>query len=178
MIDGSTIKQYSLTGKEDAFGRLVDYGTSLRHLMGLCHDFINDEGMLQHIAKCQGVKVLLTPKCEAELAGEGVEYIWGGAKGEYRRLRYAPKRGKNNFKASVYHCLSEEVISIKRVKKYARRARQSLMAYHAVDTGQVDRQTRQHDCLKFGPVAVDKLINNFKTHRCAFDFDYKFIIEA
>jgi hypothetical protein len=33
------------------------------------------------------------------------------------------------------------------------------MAYHAVDTGQVDQQTH-HDCLKFGPVADDKLINN------------------
>jgi hypothetical protein len=51
------------------------------------------------------------------------------------------------------------------------------MAYHAVDTGQVDQQN-QHDCLKFGPMAFDKLINNFKTHRCASDFDYKFIMEA
>jgi hypothetical protein len=50
------------------------------------------------------------------------------------------------------------------------------MAYHAIDSGQVDAQSR-HDCLKYGPVAVDKLINNFKTHRCAFDFDYKFIME-
>ncbi len=33
-------------------------------------------------------------------------------------------------------------------------------------------------CLKYGPVAVDKLINNFKTDRCAFDFDYKLIMEA
>ena len=78
----------------------------------------------------------------------------------------------------MYNCLvSEEVISIKQVRKHARRARQYLMAYHAVDTGQVDRQT-QHDCLKFGPVAVDKLINNFKTHHCAFGFDYKFIMEV
>jgi hypothetical protein len=145
--------------------------------MGLCHDFINEEGMLQHIAKCLGVEVLLTPKCHAELAGEDVEYIWGGAKGEYRRLSLAQKRGKDNFKTSLYHCLSEEVITIERVRKYARRARQYMMAYHAVDTGQVDPQTH-NDCLKFGPVAVDKLINNFKTHRCAFDFDYKFIMEA
>ena len=178
MIDGTNINLYSLTGKKDAFGSVVDYGTSLRHLMGLCHDFINEEGMLLHIAKCLGVEVLLTPKCHAELAGEGVEYIWGGAKGKYRRLSLAQKSGKDNFKASLYHCLSEDVITIERVRKYARRARQYMMAYHAVDTGQVDPQTQQ-DWLKFGPVAVDKLINNFKTHpRCAFDFDYKFIMEA
>ena len=176
-IDSTRMKQYSLTGKKDEFGTVVDYSTSLRHLMGLCHDFVNEEGMLQHIAKRLGVEVLLTPKCHAELAGEGVEYIWGGAKGEYRRLSLAEKRGKDNFKASLHHCLSEEVITIDRVRKFARRARQYLMAYHAIDSGQVDTQTL-HDCLKFGPVAVDKLIHKVKTHRCAFDFDYKFIMEA
>ncbi|KAI2509347.1 hypothetical protein MHU86_5100 [Fragilaria crotonensis] len=138
---------------------------------------LSTKRMLQHIAKRLGTEVLLTPKCHAELAGEGVEYIWGGAKGEYRRFSLAEKRGKDNFKSSLHHCLSEEVITIERVRKYARRARQYLMAYHAIDSGQVDAQTR-HDCLKYGPVAVDKLINNFKTHRCAFDFDYKFIMEA
>ena len=62
-----------------------------------------------------GVEVILTPKCHAELAGEGVECVWGVAKGEYRRLSLAQKRGKDNFKASLYHCLSEEVIPIERV---------------------------------------------------------------
>ena len=89
----------------------------------------------------------------------------------------AQKRGKDNFKASIHHCLSEEVIPIERVRKYSRRARQYLMAYHAIDSGQVDAQT-QHNCLKYGPVAVDKLIHKVKTHRCAFDFDYNFIMEA
>ena len=157
-IDSTTrIKQYSLTGKKDEFGTVVDYSTSLRHLMGLCHDFVNEEGMLQHIAKRLGVvEVLLTPKCHAELAGAGVEYIcWGGAKSEYRRLSLAEKRGEDNAKASLHHCLSEEVIKIDRARKHARRARQYLMAYHAIDAGQVDTQTL-HDCLKFVPVAVDK----------------------
>ncbi len=43
--------------------------------MGLCHDFINEEGILWHIAKGLSIEVLLTPKCHAELAGESVEYI-------------------------------------------------------------------------------------------------------
>ena len=176
LIDGAIFKQYSLTGKKDEFG-IVDNGTSLTHLMGSCHDFLNEEGILQHVAKRIGVEVLLTPKCHAELAGEGVEYVWGGAKGEYRRLSLAQKRGKDNFKSRMHYCLSEEVIPmIERVRKYARRARQYLMAYHAVDTGQLDQLTL-HDCLKYGPVAIDKLICNFKTHRCVFDFDYNFIMK-
>ena len=102
LIDGANFKQFSLTGKKDEF-RIVDNGTNLTYLMGFCNDFLNEEGMLQHIAKRIGVEVLLTPKCHAELAGEGVEYVWGGAKGEYRRLSLAQKRGKDNFKTSMHY---------------------------------------------------------------------------
>ncbi len=82
MIDGSNIKQYSFTGKKDAFESVVDNGTSFRHLMGLCHDF-NKEGMLQHNAKCLGVEVLLTPKCHAELAGEKIQIYFMFCRGAY-----------------------------------------------------------------------------------------------
>ena len=30
----------------------------------------------------------------------------------------------------------------------------------------------------YGPVAVYKLINNFKTHHFALDFDYKYVMET
>jgi len=156
LIDGNNLKQYSLTGKKDDLGTVND-STSLQHVMGMCHDFINEEGMLQHIAKSLGVKVLLTPKCHAELAGEGVEYVWACAKGAYRNLSLREKKGKDNFKASIRFCLSEELITKVRIRRFARRARQYLMAYHAIDTHQVDDQT-QHDCETHGPVALTKLI--------------------
>ena len=88
------------------------------------------------------------------------------------------KKGKDNFKASVRFCLSEEVVMKVRVRKFARRARQYLMAYHAIDTQQLDEQT-QRDCTTHGPVALTKkLIGQFKTHRCAFDIDFKFVMSA
>ena len=65
--------------------------------MDLCHDFTNEEGMFQHIAKCIGVEVLLTPKCHAELAGEGVEYVWDGAKGELPKIEPCTKEGGGHF---------------------------------------------------------------------------------
>ena len=139
------------------------------------NDFLNVEGMLQHILNCCGVKVILTPKCHAELSGKGIEYLWGQAKGTYRSLLVNQKKGKDNFKASIQYCLSDEVITRDRVRKFGRQARQYLMAYHVIDTNQVDEQI-QYDCTMHGPVAVNKLINSFKTHRCALDFDYKFVM--
>jgi hypothetical protein len=121
---------------------------------------------------------MLTPKCHAELAGEGIEYLWGRAKGTYRSLSLNQKKGKDTFKASVQYCLSDEVITRDRVRKFSRRARQYLIAYHAYDSKQLDEQTLR-DCAMYGPVAVDKLINNeFKTHRCALDFDYKVVMST
>ena len=73
--------------------------------------------------------------------------------------------------------MSEEVITTARIRKFARQAQQCMMAYHAIDTEQVDEQTH-HDCIAHGPVALTKLIGEFKTHRCAFDFDYKFVMSA
>ena len=96
----------------------------------------------------------------------------GLCKGAYRNMSLKQKKGKDNFKASVRHCLSEAVITKVRIRKFARRARQYLMAYHAIDSQQVNEQI-QHDCTTHGPVALTKLIGQFKTHRCCafFDFD-------
>jgi hypothetical protein len=101
---------------------MVDDSTSLRHLMGMCFDLLNEEGMMQHIAKEIGVVLLLIPKCHAELASKGVEYLWACAKGAYRNMTLCQKKGKDNFKASVCHYLSEEVITNVRIEKFAQQA--------------------------------------------------------
>ena len=68
-----------------------------------------------------GVVVLLTPWCHAELANMDVEYPpwWASAKGAYRNMTLYQKKGKDNFKARVCHCLSEEVITKARIKKFS-----------------------------------------------------------
>ena len=132
---------------------------------------------MQHIGKKLGVNVLLTPKCHAEIAGEGIEYVWACSKGAYRNLALKEKRGKEKFGKSVRHCLSEEVVGLERIRKFGKRARQYLIAYHAVDSDDIDAATKEN-CTKYGPVALDKLLLRFKTHRCALDFDYKFVMSS
>jgi hypothetical protein len=45
---------------------------------------------------------------------------------------------------------------------------QYLIAYHAIDIGQVNTNHSESD--RNGPVADEKLIGKFKTHRCAMDW--------
>ena len=130
---------------------------------------------MECVGRKLGVEVMLTPKCHAEIAGEGVEYMWACSKGAYRNLALKEKKGKENFMMSVRKCLSDEVLSVARIRRFARRARQYLIAYHAVDSGQVSAETQQ-DCSNYGPVALEKLLGQFKAHRCAMDFDYKFVM--
>jgi hypothetical protein len=51
------------------------------------------------------------------------------------------------------------------------------MAYHAINTQQVNEQT-QSDFTTRGPVALTKIIGQFKTHRCTFDFDFKVVMSV
>ena len=107
---------------------------------------------------------MLTPKCHAKIAGEGVEeYMWECSKGAYRNLTLREKRGKEYCIAGVRHCLSAEAISVKRIRKFAKRARHYLLAYHALDSGQVSAKILQ-DYAKYGPVGMEKLLGNFNTH--------------
>jgi hypothetical protein len=48
----------------------VDLSLSLRQIMAMCPDFLNEEGMIEHVGAKLDVEVMLTPKRHAEIAGE------------------------------------------------------------------------------------------------------------
>jgi hypothetical protein len=67
---------------------------SLKELMSSCKDFVEEEMMLQSIARDLGVCVNRTPKCHCKLGGEGIEYAWACSKNKYRSILLENKRGK------------------------------------------------------------------------------------
>ena len=75
---------YTNDGKKDTFGNLIPW-TSLRMMMSTL--------LLLYHGKTHGVIVDWSPKCHAEVAGEGIEYSWGGAKGKYCCLPCLTKEG-------------------------------------------------------------------------------------
>jgi hypothetical protein len=75
-------EDYTVDGKKDAFGNVI-HESSLKHLMSLLTDFIEEETLLEYHGRLLGVKVERTPKCHPEIAGEGIEYDWGCGMGVY-----------------------------------------------------------------------------------------------
>jgi len=181
-INPSKIAEYTVDGKNDAFGNL-DPRTSLRHLMEQLSDFQDEETLLQYHGRTLGVKVDRTPKCHPEMAGEGIEYSWAAAKGFYRRLPLSEKRSKAKFRESVTRCLNmQDVLTILRQRMFSRRAREYMVAYHTLDNQQESREKNsdeKKDEKLRNPLMtaylIEKIVKLYKTHRSAADFDCGFV---
>ena len=123
-----------MDGRKDSITGAIDLQYSLKYLMSECTDFKEEETALEYLGTQLGVKVQLTPKFHAELAGEGVEYSWAHAKAVYRRVPVSKKRGRENFKQLVRECTCPvKVLTQMRIEKFAARARAYICTYHHLD---------------------------------------------
>ena len=180
LIDENNIAQYTVSGRKDEMGILIPH-TSLKMLLGKCVDFAEEETLLQSKGTKLGVKVDRTPKCHCELAGEGIEYSWGCAKNSYRLQPLKNKRRKDAFRKTVRLCLSANVLTKERVRKFSRRARQYIQAYYILHFGGESEQetletiNKTSEAHMITPMKIENLAKEFKTHRCALDFDKNFI---
>jgi hypothetical protein len=57
------------------------------------------------------------------------------SKNAYQLLPLNEKRKKETFQESVRKCLSHNVLSMKRIQKFSRRAREYICAYHILHEG-------------------------------------------
>ncbi|KAI2488984.1 hypothetical protein MHU86_25613 [Fragilaria crotonensis] len=111
-IDEGNLEKYTMDPATDADGDVLEgvEEWSLRVLMASCLDFAEEVTALQHVGNELGVRVIISPKFHAELAGEGIEYSWGVTKGLYRRKPLNSKRSKEAFKALVMECTSRDIL--------------------------------------------------------------------
>jgi hypothetical protein len=173
-IDVTNINQYTVGGRKDEMG-VLQTETSLKFLLGNCLDFEEEESLLQSKGRILGAKIDRTPKCHCELAGEGIEYSWGCAKNYFRQQPLKDKRKKENFRNTVRKCISEEYLTRERVRKFSRRARQYILAYQALHSQEEEQQQPSSTTHQITPMKIESLVKDFKTHRCALDFDKGFI---
>ena len=151
----------------------IDERTSLVFILGECADFKNEVSVLQKIADKYNAVVWFTPKYHCEIAGEGVEYAWGYGKRIYRRVPMKEKKKKQDFESLVKRIFSRETISSTVIRRFSGRARQYICSYHVLHNQQ--KQGDLKEKLSISLAEVEKVAKQFKTHRCALDFDFRFI---
>ena len=95
------------------------------------------------------------------------------------------KRSKTEFRKLVRQCCSRELVTKELVRKFSKRARDYIIAYHAVENheNEINKLTMNKKGSAENTVIIDestvvkveRMKQEFKTHRCAMDFDTKFL---
>ena len=128
-----------------------------------CWDFANDgneQTAFHELLISRGHVPEMSPKCHPEVAGVEVEYSWGKSKMHFRRhTDHVARHLHDNIVASM----SPEVLTLTRVRRYARKARAYRRAYSTSSTAMSRR-------------SIEKQVKLYKRHRSALDIDWKFII--
>ena len=108
-------------------------------------DFKNEKSALQHTVEGRGHIPLLSPKFHPEVAGVGIEYSWGMSKLKFRREinDEVPKHLHENIVTSMCR---ETILTLGRVRRFARRCRDYCRAYFehgAIESKQKIEQMRK-----------------------------------
>ncbi len=175
------------TLKKDEEGIVVD-DESLEVMLASCLDFADEITELQAKGEEMEVRVIPTTKFHAEMAGEGIEYLWGVGKGWYRSKPLELKRKKASFVLQLVHNVLDPELAMtkKRVWSFSKRARAYICAYYAFKKEKIGRRDNQDlleeadardDHLEKGSLEyweIEQMAQQFCTHRCAFNFDRGF----
>ena len=169
-------RYYAMKGTKDSTN-IIRPDSCLVKLMEACTDFEEEQTLLQKMVQNMSDRpgqfsLDRSPKCHCELAGEGIEYAWGCAKNWYRNQPMSEKKGKKNFLALVRRSISRDQLTTVRIRKFSRRARQYICSYRAMQC-----ENNNNDNLAIDPdmlPRVEKVLKEFRAHRCALDFDHKF----
>ena len=70
-----------------------DEASYLYGIIGRCTDFTKEENIHKSHCKSMGVECDRSTKFHPEVAGEGIEYIWGNAKMFFRRIPLNNRKG-------------------------------------------------------------------------------------
>ncbi|KAJ1448442.1 hypothetical protein M885DRAFT_574313 [Pelagophyceae sp. CCMP2097] len=115
--------------------------TSMDHVLGRCHDFINETTLLQQLMQDLGHVLEKSPKCHPELAGAGIEYCWGAAKKHYRHINKGDQKTMSGQqRVRVMESIGPTVLTLRRCRKFDRKAYEYKCVYRqlAADGGDAD----------------------------------------
>ena len=180
-VDENRWREYSQEGKKrwrDEDGKIKEQFKPylLREIMSNCGDFKNEKSAMEVLCDDlsskgdNNVHLLISPKYHPEIAGEGIEYVWGLMKKMYRKIKYEDKKGKENFEKAIKKCVRQ--VNIIHVCKFVAKCRRYMLAY-----ANRARQTRDGEAqLTFN--GIEKFVKQFKCHRNCADTYPAFLAEA
>lgn len=123
-----------------------------------------------YIMDLLSIRLILTPTCHPEIAGHGIEYAWG-----YSKLNFRcdfDDAIAMHLKAKVEKSLDKSVLTLNRIRKFSRKAREYKLTYALIiHLGKGELATAGKD-------QIEHITKLFKAHRSAMDADYSFINNA
>ena len=171
---GKDGKKIEYTKGAKYFDGIPDESYSLTSIIASCADFQNEPTAMEELTKLLGHEQEKTPKKHPELAGMGIEYMWGKSKMTFRRDGSYSSNAES-LERRVRAALDPNlVLHIKRVRAMQRRSNDYKRSYMllggGVGGGGASKVVEYAD--------IEKMKKKCKTHRCSLDQDYKFIKES
>ena len=168
---GKDGKKIEYTKEAKVVDGIPDESYSLVSIVSCCRDFQNEPTAMAELSELLGHVQEKTPKKHPELAGMGIEYMWGKSKMYFRRNNNYSSNAKN-LEQRVRDALDPFVVlHIKRVRAMQRKSNDYKRSYLSLDGGDgVADEVEYAD--------IEKMKKECKTHRCTLDQDYKFIKES
>jgi hypothetical protein len=117
----------------------------LRDILSSCEDFVNEQSQLEWVITELGGRCQMSPKYHPEIAGEGIEYLWGYIKKLYRTdwsIREAKHQKESDFLQLIAGIMngSDGRITEMVVRKSSRRARDYMLVYLLIQKRQEQQQ--------------------------------------
>ena len=113
------------------------------------------------------IHLLTSPKYHCELAGEGVEYVWGLFKRHYRSIAFEEKKGKDKFEKAIRECVSK--VTKEHVNLFSAKCRRYMLAYKH------KAREREGGETQLTYEGIERFVKRFRCHRSTADQDTGFI---
>ena len=83
----------------------------------------------------QNIYILTLPKYHCEIAGDGIEFVWGLIKKWYRNVVLSKKQTKDSFTDCFKDCVAKT--SIEHVRKFATKVRRYMLSYNNLNNNEL-----------------------------------------
>lgn len=131
-----------------------------------CRDFQEEKSALADMVESRGHILLLGVKCHPEMAGCGVEYVFGYSKRYFRKHNDCVTK---NLRANVDRSLAPDVVTSRRLWKFGRRAWLYQQMYSEI--------SRSTDDVSFD-LLEKTMMEKKKTHRNILEIERVFLINV